>query len=480
MQGTRSATNPTNRKEEGMHSLKQWFARVGVLTLAISVAAGCSGSSSVSPAASLAASPAGTPNAEPVELTVWSHEFAPLQDALNKKWVPEFEAANPNIKIKVTSIPLAGAVSYDAKLLSALSSGGGPDVWDMGNWHFPSFHEQGFLAPIDPQIFGYADDADFLSAYDANVLKEISYDEKMYGLFSEFNTLATFYNTDVFKDAGVADLPTDKPISWQQVGEISQKIRQEEGGAVKRIGYQFGFYANFRDAQWYTQNFYTLLRQYGQDDVYLDGKPAGNTDAVRNTLQVFHDFTFKYKAYDPTFLNNWFADIPQGRAAMVMAGAWYPGAAIANNPNFHFKVAPNPVVNPDDPNTYKDISYFWGWAVNAKADQARQDAAQKFLAFMLGKKGEVEQSNYWYTNIGFLQPSKAFLESDEFKAALQKAPYLQTFLDALKNYTVSPPQHMYDEAGSAIVTAVDEVVYNGAGPQQAANDLQAALERINP
>ncbi|WP_295010567.1 ABC transporter substrate-binding protein [uncultured Microbacterium sp.] len=413
-----------------------------------------------------------------VQLTLWTHEFAPLQDAMTKKWIPEFEKANPGVTVKMTSVPLAGAVSYDSKLLSSLSSGGGPDVWDMGSWNFPKFKESGFLDSVDPKTFGYADDADLLGAYDKSSLKELSYDNKLYGMFSEFDTLATYYNTDVFAQAGIPDLPADKPVSWDQIGEIGQKLRQEKDGAVTRTGYQFGFFANFKDAQWYSQNFYTLLRQYGQDDVYVDGKPAGDTAAVKNALQVFSDFVYKYKAYDPTFLNNWFADVPQGRAAMVSAGTWYAGAALAQNPDFKFKVVPNPVVNPDDKSTYKDISYFWGWATNAKSDDAHKAAAQKFLAFILGKKGETAQADYWFSKLGYLQPSKAYLASDDFKAAVTKAPYLQTFIDALKNYQVSPPQHVYDEAGSAIVAAVDAVVYNHTAPDQAAAELQAALERI--
>jgi len=415
----------------------------------------------------------------PIELTLWTHEFAPLQDAMQKKWIPEFEAAHPDVTIKMTSVPLAGAVSYDSKLLSTLSSGAGPDVWDMGSWNFPSFQKQGFLAPIDPSAFGYTDDADLLGAYDPASLAELSYDEKLYGMFSEFDTLATYYNTDVFASAGIPDLPSDKPVSWQEIGEIGSKLRQEENGAVTRTGYQFGFFANFKDAQWYSQNFYTLLRQYGQDDVYIDGKPAGDTEAVRNTLQLFSDFVYKYKAYDPTFLNNWFADVPDGRAAMVSAGTWYAGAALANNPDFRFKVVPNPVVDPDDPATYKDISYFWGWAVNAHADSARQAAAQEFLAFILGKKGETAQADYWFTNLGYLQPSTAYLSSDAFAAAIAKSPYLQTFIDALKNYEVSPPQHVYDEAGAAIVAAIDAVIYNHATAENAAAELQAALQRAD-
>src|SRR6266851_2893108 len=129
----------------------------------------------------------------------------------------------------------------------------------------------------------------------------------------------------------------------------------DDSGAPTQIGYQFGFFANFRSPQWYAQNFYEFMRQYGQNDLYLDGKPAAQTDAVRQSLQMIYDFTYTYKAYDPIFLNNWFADFPQNRAAMVLAGTWFVPAIRQNNPNVRFGVAPHPVLNPDDRSTYKNI-----------------------------------------------------------------------------------------------------------------------------
>jgi ABC-type glycerol-3-phosphate transport system substrate-binding protein len=84
--------------------------------------------------------------------------FAPLRTVMTEKWIPEFEAAHPNVTVNMTTIPFAGAVSYDTRLLAVLSSGAGPDVWDMGDWNYPMFKESGFLEPLDPATFGYESD----------------------------------------------------------------------------------------------------------------------------------------------------------------------------------------------------------------------------------------------------------------------------------------------------------------------------------
>lgn len=51
-------------------------------------------------------------------------------------------------------------------------------------------------------------------------------------------------------------------------------------GALNQIGYRSGFFANFRSPHWYAQTFYAIMRQYGQNDIYIDGQRAADTEAA--------------------------------------------------------------------------------------------------------------------------------------------------------------------------------------------------------
>src|SRR5262245_41492884 len=55
----------------------------------------------------------GSVQAQEVTVELWTHEFEPLQTAMLDKWIPEFEEAFPEITVEMTTIPLAGAVTYD-------------------------------------------------------------------------------------------------------------------------------------------------------------------------------------------------------------------------------------------------------------------------------------------------------------------------------------------------------------------------------
>ena len=412
-------------------------------------------------------------------LEIWVHEFPPLQDALSKKWIPEFQTAHPGVRVKVTAIPFAGVVAYDAKLLSALSSGAGPDLWDMGDWHYKVFMDNKFLAPLDPTIFGYASARDMIDAYVPGTTSIFERDGNLYGLFSEYNTLALFYNLDMFNAAGVAPLSADTPVSWRMIADMAKKLtKRDSAGKLTQIGYRFGFFANFRSPQWYAQDFYALMRQYGQPDLTVDGKPAVTTKPVTDAFKLMYDFTWSDKVYDPSFPANWFADLPQGRVAMLLAGTWFVPAMIPHNPNVHFGVAPHPVVDPGNRSTYHNVEWSWGWSINANKPQAAQRLAQQFLAAILGKKGETDQAVWWFKTVGYTHPKKAFYQSTGYQQELVKNPWLRTWENAFTTYKIDYVTHNFDEVGQALIRAIDRVVYDQTQPADTARLLQAELQRL--
>lgn len=415
-------------------------------------------------------------------LEVWSHDYQPLAQALTDKWIPEFEAANPGVKVNYTSITFAGSgIDYDTKLLADLSSGAGPDAWVMGSWNYneQQYIESGLLAPFDPAIFGYDSAEDMIADYPANAMNAFTRDGNVYAMFNELTTMCLFYNKDMFDAAGVEYLPEDKPVSWDQIGEIGHKLRgTDASGALSQIGFQFGFFASFRSPQWYAQDYYLLLRQLGQNDLFVDGQPAANTEAAVQAFQVIYDFTWNYQAYDPTFLTNWFSDFPNDRVAMVWAGPWFPAAARGTDSELNFGVAPTPVVDPEDESTYQSIVYSWGWSVNANKSPEQQQLAQQFLAFILGKKGEADQPVWWFENMGLGQPRKAFLEAPGYTAALEKEPWLNCFSKSYDMFNIDYLQHSYDQAGAALIRAIDRVIYDQMPAQETAELLQRELQRL--
>ncbi len=416
-------------------------------------------------------------------LVLWTHDFPTLTAGLQEKWIPEFEAAHPGVTVEYHTFLYSGSiVAFDTKLLAEVSSGGGPDVWAMASHNFTQaqYIEAGLIAPLDLDRFGYSSLDEVVAEYPENGLSVFIRDGEIYALLNELTTLCLYYNQSVFDEAGLQYLPADRPVSWQNIGEIGQQLYLADSvsGRTKRMGFQFGFFANYPSPEWYAQNFYPLMRQYGQDDLFIHGVPAADREPVAQALQIFYDFTHTYKAYDPYFIKDWFSEFPQGRIGMVIAGPWFTSAIRVQNPDVRFGVAPHPVIDPQDQTTYRNIMYSFGWVVNANRAPAKQALAQEFLAFILGKKGDTEQPLWWFEQVGVIQPSEAFLQSPGFRQALAQEPWMNCFIDTFGTYQVDYYQHSSDEAGTALKRAINRVVYDKMYPNYSAELLQNELQLL--
>ncbi|MCI0562746.1 MAG: hypothetical protein MN733_30055, partial [Nitrososphaera sp.] len=117
-------------------------------------------------------------------------------------------------------------------------------------------------------------------------------------------------------------------------------------------------------------------------------------------------------------------------------------------------------------------------SVNANKPPEQQQLAQEFIASMLGKKGETEQAVWWFSNLGYTQPSKAFFESKAYAGKLASDPWLKQWVDAFKIYRIGYVPHSYDEPGAALMRAMDRVVYDKMSAEESTKLLQAELERL--
>ena len=125
-------------------------------------------------------------------LVLWTHEYSTFSGGLKEKWVPEFEASHPGVRVEYEVFPYSGAiVSFDTKLLAEVASGGGPDVWAMASHNFTQakYIEAGLLAPLNPSVFGYNSVDDIVNDYPPNSLSVFIQDGKIYALPNEVTTL---------------------------------------------------------------------------------------------------------------------------------------------------------------------------------------------------------------------------------------------------------------------------------------------------
>ena len=134
---------------------------------------------------------------------------------LTNKAIAEFEAANPNIKVK----PEYGDISgYFDKLATQMAANDAPDVITMGGAYPAEYANRGALLDLS-KVEGSLD----LSRIDQGARENGQVKGKQYGVSTGANALAIVVNPAVFAAAGVP-LPDDSNWSWDDFARIANEI----------------------------------------------------------------------------------------------------------------------------------------------------------------------------------------------------------------------------------------------------------------
>ncbi|OAE01159.1 extracellular solute-binding protein [Arthrobacter sp. OY3WO11] len=221
---------------------------------------------------SLTAACSSTPSNEaqdgPVEIRFswWGNEG---RAQLTTKAIAEFEAANPDIKVK----PEYGDISgYFDKLATQVAANDAPDVITMGGAYPAEYANRGALLDLS-KVGGALD----LSSMDPGALENGQVQGTQYGVSTGANALAIVINPAVFAAAGVP-LPDDSTWGWDDFAKTAADITAKSpkgtyGTATVLTHDSLDAFARQRGESLYTQD--------------------GQLGLGKETVQDYFDFSLK-------------------------------------------------------------------------------------------------------------------------------------------------------------------------------------------
>ncbi|UPO78598.1 sugar ABC transporter substrate-binding protein [Arthrobacter sp. Helios] len=174
-------------------------AAAGSLALTLPSLAACSSSSSADQAGG--------------DLEYWLWQ----DDATDQTWqqlAGQFNGLNTGFKVNLQIIPLA---QYQDKLLTALSSGGGPDACRFKDWWLGQFVGQKAIASLDDMVSNWDGQDDVLAELYAT--GKVPGSDSLYMLPHQFVTLYMYYRKSFFKEAGL-----DAPRTHEDVLRAAEKL----------------------------------------------------------------------------------------------------------------------------------------------------------------------------------------------------------------------------------------------------------------
>ncbi|GEK88460.1 multiple sugar transport system substrate-binding protein [Alkalibacterium putridalgicola] len=175
------------------------------------------------------------------------------------------------IDINLQSIPWSSA--HD-RLLTAVASGEGPDVVQMGSSYMAEFTDAGALADLTE----YVESNDALSAdkfYEGNI-NTTEIDGSYYGIPWYTETRALYYRTDLLEEVGYPEGPS----TWEELYDASMQL-SERGEDM------YGFDINFQE-----QTFgFMFARQNGSELITEDGEAVLNEPEFVEAIEYLKQFT---------------------------------------------------------------------------------------------------------------------------------------------------------------------------------------------
>lgn len=302
---------------------------------------------------------------------------------------------------------------YENELLNALAEDRGPDIFSIHNTWIKKYQSK--IAPLPPTItmaYPITKGAikkevipelrtnrslsvkDLKNNFVDVVYKDAvslrqeektnKYEEKIYGLPLFVDTLAMYYNKDLFNNAGIAQPPAYWSAEFQE--DVKKTTKQDGRGEIIQSGAALGGSNNIERssdilAVLMMQNGSTMMDESGT--VMFDRIPSTFKDQKYNpgleALHFYADFANPAKevySWNKN-LDNSLAMFVQGKLAMMFGYSYHLATIKAQAPKLNFGITKLPQI---EGNTPVNFANYWVETVSNKSQN--QNEAWDLIQFM--------------------------------------------------------------------------------------------------
>jgi len=345
-----------------------------------------------------------------------------------------------------------------AKIITGISGGNGPDVTDDFHHNAPLYADEQIALPLDEYIVRDKLDT---SKFVKNAYDLMKYNGKIYMLPLSVNIDALYYNKDLLAKAGITTLPK----TLEELMQMGHDTTIAQGGQITQLGsnlvsvqdwiyaYTYANGTNFGSVGNLTPNnagFRKVLDYIASEVAAFGSTPLNNfiTSGMSNI----------YSPQDPFF---------QGKQVFRIEGAWFYNMCKSAGVNFDIMPIPGAKSVGGTGYTFLGCSTMF-----IPTTTKNKEGAWDFVKYITYGDG----AKVFITLKGDC-PALQALSTD--KDVVNAAPHFKTYLDIVSNGTMIglPLFTGAQEYSKAILDAVTNVQLGGA-VDKAMTDLQAAVARI--
>ncbi|MHB8295108.1 MAG: ABC transporter substrate-binding protein [Acidimicrobiales bacterium] len=339
----------------------------------------------------------------PVTITLSGWTSSPVEAQLLTKDLAGFSAKYPYIHVKYRPISGSGS-NYESVLRTRFVAGNAPDVIYVNNGGESStFIHNNDLIPLN----SYIKKTHFsLSGFYPSALAMFEKGGKVYGIPKDQSPLALFYNTALFKQAGI----TSPPTTWAQLSADAKLLTVPSK-------HQYGLINSVQEPRW---------AQF----LYQAGGSVMNSSMTKMTMTS--PGSVKGYTYFVNLYRHGYATVPttvgaswggqafgMGKAGMVMSGNWLVPFLGQTYPKTPFGIAPLPK------GPVNNLSLTFPVAYGITKDSAHPNAAWTLVSYLTSTSGMTR-----WMKLGLALPTRRSLVNLPY---YKQHPVLQGLLAQLPN-----------------------------------------------
>ena len=378
---------------------------------------------------------------EQVELDLWT-----IDDPGEYHYVmaEEYMAAHPEVKINLRTVQFPDMVN---DLARAIATNDAPDITYIDNPEVALFASRGLLMDLSP----YIEASDVVKREDIfpGPLASVTYDGGIYGIPRGANTIALYYNADMFRAAGLD--PDAPPQTWDELYEAAKVLTKPEDNV-----YGLAFSANGNEEG--TFQFLPWVQMTGGDYDNID------TPGAERALTLWKAFIDERLASPDTLIRGQWdstGTFNAGNAAMSISGPWEI-PRMSEEAQFDWRVALLPV--PEEGAQRASALGEGDNVILANTDQP--DAAFAFLEFLYADMDRV------WNDFGYLPASAVEVSDPKFPEAYA------VFEESMKYARNRGPSPDWPQISKAVQTAIQSALTGQATPADALAEAQETISDV--
>ena len=295
----------------------------------------------------------------------------------------DFQTQNPNVTIVYRQFSFE---DYEREVINALAGGTGPDIWMIRHTWLPKHLDKLASIPenipdMDQPLMTFRD---FQNQFVEVAVDDLTVNGRIYALPLYVDTLALYYNRDLFNSAGI----TMPPENWDEFNDVVERLTNlDASGNIAQAGAAIGTSRNINRS---TDVLMVLMLQSGvrMTDINNTGatfsRSVGNTPVGETALRYYTDFANpSVRTY--TWNNNQHYSIDaftEGAVAMMLNYSHHAGILNERASRLNYGIAPMPQISETD---IKNYANYWAVAVSGKSLVPNE--AWKFAAYLTSREG---------------------------------------------------------------------------------------------